>query len=428
MIDFKPIEEFTFDDCIKSIERYRSKGLPIDADLQARYEVLLSSLKSEEKRDYSKATRNIGSLDKAKEALEQYIKKYSSLPGATQYKPQHLQEAKDQIIEWKKIRKRRRLLKRVWIIALSIVGICFIIFLGYRPVADFSINPEISFSAIRSSQKFKLSTSRANSWIFESPSEDWISLTENSDSITISVSQNNEKSRYGEITFYAYNYLFGFRLNSETKKIRVVQFSGNATFLDISKSNVYIDKWGSSGTNYTFTISTDGVEIFGPLLYPDSWIDYKKSVISESPLEIKYTLTAEKNPGAERVLELDFSSLDGSISKSISIVQQSGIATYFKRAGGDRELDVRKDALPEGKCYTVDVDTDGTYWYVSSCPQWIKYRIIGNRLELRPETWIKENSQGIQIGRFGEIILKSNNPELPPITIAVNQGLIGNSI
>jgi len=81
--------------------------------------------------------------------------------------------------------------------------------------------------------------------------------------------------------------------------------------------------------------------------------------------------------------------------------------------------------LPEGKCYAVDIDTDGTFWSVSSCPQWIKYKIIGNRLELYPETWIKDDSHGIQIGRFGDIILISNNPELEPITISVSQGLLG---
>ena len=38
MIDFKPIEEFTFDDCVNSIEHHKNEGMPIDVELQTRYE------------------------------------------------------------------------------------------------------------------------------------------------------------------------------------------------------------------------------------------------------------------------------------------------------------------------------------------------------------------------------------------------------
>lgn len=48
----------------------------------------------------------------------------------------------------------------------------------------------------------------------------------------------------------------------------------------------------------------------------------------------------------------------------------------------------------------------------------------GNRLEINPTTWIEDNSTGIQFGRHGDIILRSNNPELEDITISIWQGLV----
>lgn len=416
MIDFKPIEEFTFDDCVNSIERHKNEGMPIDVELQTRYEHLLSSLNNKEKLDYSSC--------KTIQSLEKYIKKYTSLSGAMNYRPQYIQQAKDEILRLTIIRKKKQQLKKISIIALIIVFIGIIIFFGYRPVKDISIYTNMSFNAISASKNLELPNDNDDYWMLESTTCDWISVKKNGNIINISVSQNNGDSRYCYIEIYSYNHLFGIPLNKVTKKVNVTQLSGRASFLNISKNSIYIDKLGTSSTlNYNFTISTDGVEIIDPVLDTDPWIEYEKSVISESPLEIMYTLKIDKNPSSERTLTLEFSSLDGLFTQSISIVQESGVATYFIL--NDNELYVRKDALPEGKCYAVDIDTDGTSWSVSSCPQWIKYKIIGNRLKIFPETWIKDDSHGIQIGRFGDIILISNNPELKPITISVSQGLLG---
>ncbi len=67
MIDFKPIEDFTFDDCVKSLDRHRAEGASPDEELLTRYNSLLETLKAEEKRDYP----SVKSIDR----LERFIKK-----------------------------------------------------------------------------------------------------------------------------------------------------------------------------------------------------------------------------------------------------------------------------------------------------------------------------------------------------------------
>lgn len=102
MIGFKPIEDFTFDDCVKSIDRYKAEGTSADEELLLRYNSLLEPLKAEEKRDYFSANPDGGSDVKKIEALECFIKKYSHLEGATKYKPQYLAKAKQELAVLKK--------------------------------------------------------------------------------------------------------------------------------------------------------------------------------------------------------------------------------------------------------------------------------------------------------------------------------------
>lgn len=45
MIDFKPIDEFTFDDCVNSLERCKSDGISPDEELLRQYDLLLEQLK-----------------------------------------------------------------------------------------------------------------------------------------------------------------------------------------------------------------------------------------------------------------------------------------------------------------------------------------------------------------------------------------------
>lgn len=108
MIEFKTIDDFTFDDCVKSIERRKSEGLTPEEELLERYNTLLETLKSEEERDY----QSVKTID----GLNRFIKKYSALPGATKYQPQYLKEAKQELPRLKQTLKKEK--KQGFIVSL----------------------------------------------------------------------------------------------------------------------------------------------------------------------------------------------------------------------------------------------------------------------------------------------------------------------
>lgn len=120
MIDFKPIEDFTFDDCVKSLDRHRTNGTTADEDLLERYNSLLNSLMAEEKKDYSSA--------KTIDGLERYIKKYSNLKTASRYKPLYLNKVKDELEALRKQKKRKR---HSLTLILSLCCIVIVLIIGF---------------------------------------------------------------------------------------------------------------------------------------------------------------------------------------------------------------------------------------------------------------------------------------------------------
>lgn len=423
MIGFKLLDEFTFDDCVKSIERRKSEGITQEEELLERYNTLLETLKYEEKRDY----KSVKTID----GLKRYIKKYTVLPGATKYQPEYLDIAKKELEKYRHKRDKKQRVIIYTIIGIFVFIIApILIYIGYRPVGNIDINPSlnsrIELNSFSLRKEFNIVTSKCNNGIRIDSSCDWCKVEKHGDNMIITVDKNIDDARRCNIVIYSYNMLYGIELDRVSKKIEIIQASGKATFLDISKNRFVISKFGTKyvNSNHTFTITTDGSEIVEPLIANDNWVKCYRALISTSPLEIKYTLEIEENPSSERTFEMQFTTPNGSIVKNVTIYQQSGCANYFRRKDGDGEIYVRKESLPEGKCYAIDIETDGTSWAVVSCPNWITYKIVGNRLEIYPTTWIPDNSKGIEIGRYGDIILRSNNSELADIVLSINQGLL----
>ena len=324
MISFKPIEDFTFDDCITSLDRHRNKGTSADEELLSRYNSLLETLKAEEKRDYPS--------EKSIDGLERYINKYSNLPTATRYKPQYLAKAKQELAELN--RKRKDLIKRrikiyssICVLVL-IIGVVIVISIGYRPVGNIylnsSLNSQIEFNALSSQKELIVSSDGSNEILCDSPSCKWCKVEMQGNKLIINVEKNHDDTRRCNFDVYSYSEFFGERLSETTKSIEIVQESGKATYLNIDRTHFDIDKLGAGfGANYNFTVTTDGSDIVEPVTDAGGRVTYNRTIVSELPLEIKYVLKIEKNPSSARHLELKFATYDGSIERNVTIYQES---------------------------------------------------------------------------------------------------------
>lgn len=250
MVDFKPIDEFTFDDCVKSLGRCKSESVSPNEELLHRYNELLRDLKAKEKRDYP----SVKTID----GLERYIKKYSNLKGATKYHPEHFDTAQKEL----KILKRKQIIKKRFKVLFSVIlliGIIgSIVYVGYKPVSYFYISEStIKFSKSAESKAIRLSTNAPDIYIDEYV--DWFDASQEGDSIVVTAGRNNDDLRKSEFYVKAYPTFFGERLGflEESIRINVEQQDGHASYINVNQGNLYFD---ADGGNESLYVTTDGIE------------------------------------------------------------------------------------------------------------------------------------------------------------------------
>lgn len=88
---FKPIDEFTFDECFARIEQNRVDGVESCEELLKRYTELLSSLQQKDDEMFRKATNKV--------ALEKYLSSHPLDKTAIKYELKHISEAKKKIAD-----------------------------------------------------------------------------------------------------------------------------------------------------------------------------------------------------------------------------------------------------------------------------------------------------------------------------------------
>lgn len=118
MIGFKSIDEFSFDDCVSSIERHESEGTPIDADLQARYNQLLSSLQKEDESAFNKCF--------TLQDFQNYLNRFKNLSGVNKYQPLHEAETIQRINQFKKLHEEELKNNKKY----NVLGLIFGLILG----------------------------------------------------------------------------------------------------------------------------------------------------------------------------------------------------------------------------------------------------------------------------------------------------------
>lgn len=393
---FKPIEEFTFDECFAHIEQNKVDNVESDEQLLERYTILLSQLQQKDDLMFRKATD--------RSALEKYIVAYPLDITAKKYQLRHITEAKKRIAKIDEDSKKKK--KKAIITTLSIIGVVALLvcWINYSPVKYINVDESISITKYGDNIRITAQTNVPSYLIkmnVESGS-DWLQVSGEDGTYDLEAKANPKGSRYAKIIISAPNRLFGNNIGWESKTISISQESGEPTYINPERNSISFDKFGNSSDKSKLIISTDGV-LESVASAPD-WCD-----ISFSPLSggrYQCIVAIDKNGGERRYGQITLKG--GNITQNIYVQQESGLASYIGFNGNSLSI------LPSEETKYVDVKTDGTSWSIISKPSWVEATDNGNNsLKLV----IAEN-EGER--RAGTLTIKSNNGHTSSLNI--NQG------
>lgn len=393
---FKPIEEFTFDECFARIEQNRVDDVESDEQLLERYTVLLSQLQQKDDAMFRKATD--------KSALEKYIAAYPLDKTAKKYQLRHVTDAKKKIIKIDEDSKKRK--KKASLITTSIIAVVAIIvcWINYSPVKYINVDESISITKYGDSIRITAQTN-VPSYLIKMNVEsgnDWLQVSGEDGNYGLVAKSNPMGSRYATIKISAPNRLFGGNISWDSKTISITQESGEPTYINPDRNSISFDKFGKSSDKTKLIISTDGV-LESVASAPD-WCDISFTPLSSGKYQC--VVSIDKNNGERRYGQITLRG--GNITQSISVQQESGLASYIGFNGSSLL------ALPREETKYVDVKTDGTSWSVISKPSWVEVSDNGNNsLKLV----IAEN-EGER--RNGTLTIKSNNGHTS--SLIINQG------
>lgn len=393
---FKPIEEFTFDDCFVRIEQNRVDGIDSDADLLERYAELLSSLQQRDDAIFRQATN--------KAALEKYITSHPLDNTAKKYQLRHVLEAKKRIasIEDDSRRKKRKTIA----IAASVIGVIAVIvcWLNYSPVKYINVNEAVSISKYGDSIHISAQTN-VPSDLFKMEVEsgsNWLKVSGEKGSYTLVVKPNPSSSRNATIKISVPNRLFGEIISWDSKKISISQLSGEPSYITPERGYMSFDKFGEPTEKSNLIITTDGV-LESVASAPD-WCNVSFAPIDNGRYEC--VVTMDKNNGERRSGQISIRG--GDIVQDISIQQESGLASFISFNSGSISVSPREETK------YIDIQTDGSSWSIMSTPSWIEATDNGNNT-LKLVVAENENDK-----RSGRLTIKSNNGHTS--SLSINQG------
>lgn len=368
MIGFKPIDEFTFDDCAQIVQDSLHDNIPVDDEIRVKYEQLLASLRRQEDRDFA-ACSTI-------ETYELFIYKYSNLPDASRYKPLHINDARGAIA---RLRSKRRKLT-LGIVAIALAAIAVTIMIGYTPF-------RVTFQGLsrNSDGIYTLTVDRAGGHVavpYKS-SQPAVELDFyidgqyryfDDDSICFYVDPNYEDgTKVRNIYIHGYDRVYDMPLGDEKQElIEIRQPTCNATYIENFPEYAYLRQKRSSKT---YEIKTDGLLLLDST--NDNWVDVNITQAGTDRYDLK--LSAQSNDNPNRWETINFKV--GNQTKSI-LVKQSGKASYLslpkesfnivaEGAGWNDELHNGDPNIASVSHWEVNVNTNGL-WKVKNIPYWIK--------------------------------------------------------
>lgn len=391
---FKPIEEFSFDECCAHIEQNNIDGVENDSELLERYNTLLAQLQQKDDALYRGAT------DKA--ALQRYLAAYPLDTTATKYKLRHTSEASQIIAQIVSNAKKQR--KKAGIITLIVLVViaAVVCLLNYQPVSTLEGVDSLSISKYGDTITVNVNTNVPKHLLSMEVEKgsNWLHVSGSDGQYVFAAAPNATAARTAAIKISAPNMLFGWTINHETKTIAIAQESGEPTYIRAESSSMRFDKYGKPLAKSALTISTDGV-LESVKSAPD-WCNVEFRHISGDTYQCHVTM--DKNPGAQKSGQITLSG--GNISQTISIYQESGLATRIS-------LDKSSISVsPQQATQYVSVRTDGTTWSIASKPSWVTATDCGNN-SLKLEISENDNDK-----RTGTVVIKSNNNHTASLTVS----------
>ena len=326
--------------------------------------------------------------------LETYIKRYPS--------GEFTHEAKVSLANKKRARKIRNVILLIIAISVAIV-VCVI---NYFPVSYLDVSGDVSFGKRGGHKTISISTDASDINIDVQESSDWISVDRDGGTLFINVTPNTGDEKTAYITIDTYSSFFGNQFNCISKSIKISQSSGSPTYLETNTSEISFDKYGNCSSNQ-ISATTDGCDL--QVATSASWFSVSKDIKEDGDnIVASIVLTTSTNNEGSKTGEVVISCND--YVKRVKVSQASGLATYFRVE--KTSLTMAEEGTEEGRCYPIDVYTDGTSWSVYSAPHWLTAYadLEDKRLEIK----VPANAGKI---KSGTITIKSNNGDLRDISV-----------
>ena len=253
---------------------------------------------------------------------------------------------------------------------------------SYLRVSD----DNLSFSQSGGTQSITVYTD--GEWDISTDTYDWGHLTRSGNTLTLRVDANSGSDR----TDY-------FIIKSGPYEKQVDIFQSGVAYSEVRVSNDDLS-FSQSGGTQSITVYTDGEWDISTDTY-----DWGHLTRSGNTL----TLRVDANSGSDRTDYFIIKS--GPYEKQVDIFQSGASATYMYL--DKSSFSVEKSGTPAGRCYQVNIDTDGNDVTASTSASWIDLTVVGNYL-LEIETDYNSGSR-----RTATITVRSGNKSRQ---ITVSQG------
>lgn len=411
MIGYKSLEEFTLEDCHNFVSQRESDAYY--GEVNDQYEALLDRTTRQEEADYM-SCKTINDYDR-------FMVKYRSMSSYYQSKrledaaraKRHLvaeaQQREDELRrrERQQEEEKEQRRKRVLVIALSslVLAAVVVFFIGYKPVKALSVE-DVSFGKEGGTKSLRIETNVGYGAInVETPKVNWIEVNLDGRMLNLTARPNPDPERSCTIEVKAYSTFFGEYIGTPKKREVVIrQSSGYATNLDVSTKSISVGKYGETNQ---INVKTDGVKLE---ISANDWINVTpKSQNHDGQYyhDDNYEIKIGSNPTGNRAGRILVET--GGLQQEVSVFQSSGLASYFSLSRTSIGI-VDKSGSEEGKCFRVNVTTDGTTWTASTNNGWLDLSQYGNTLDIK----VRENSGDV---RTGYVYVYSNNDHSETITI-----------
>lgn len=425
MKGYNTVEELSLKESYEILQREESN--PYIEQIQMHYEQELEKWHANEKRDFN-ACKSLHEYEKFIAQYQKYASYYTmlykkaaldkietlfwnansnSIKKCSQYLEKYPRGkyANDARMRIQSIKRKRTITLIIVLIILALICI-----IAYKPAGELGLSDgTITFSKYGESKEVSITTRASSSNIDASIDASWVHAYVNGKNIQIKADENPYANRYAVVKINTYSTFFGNKMSCVSKNISVRQESGLPTYLSVSSKGMKFDKYGSSKGGTSFVVKTDGIEY--SITCPSEYVQMNKKVKNSSkrPCEVEVSVSLNKNKSDYRSTVITVKS--DKFTEKVNLYQESGLATYLY-VNKTSITGVSKSGTAEGRCYRIEVTTDGMTYSAYTSNTWLHVTQYDKYFEIT----VDANTGEV---RTGNVYVNSNNGH--KYTISINQ-------